>query len=196
MRDLGDGSRQDTWRWIVAGLLAGLAIGIVIFFGTPGLGNTQASSPAQTSAPAEAKPFVGQPAPGFTTEDTDGKTISLSDYAGDVVLLNFWATWCGPCEIEMPHLQERFERFQPDGFWVLGVNFDEPRNLVASYGQENELTFPLVLDPGGEIQQLYRIRGYPSSYLVDRDGTIVDVHVGLMTEDRMDEMLAAVGLEG
>ncbi len=110
-------------------------------------------------------------------------------------MLNFWATWCGPCEIEMPLLQARYERYRQDGFSVLAVNFDEPQELVTAYGQDHGLSFPLLLDPGGEIQQLYRIRGYPSTYLLDRDGVIRDIHIGLLTENRMDEMLASVGLE-
>jgi peroxiredoxin len=183
------------WRWLLAGLLIGLAAGLVVLFGFPSLDDGSGSSDSSTDQTA-TRPLVGRPAPPFSSRDSDGNPIALSDYQGRVVLLNFWATWCGPCEVEMPLLQDRYQRWQREGFVVLAVNFDEPREQVEAYGQELNLEFPLVLDPGGHIQQLYEVRGYPSSYLVDREGLIREVHIGLMSESQLDEMLALVGLEG
>ena len=110
-------------------------------------------------------------------------------------MINLWATWCGPCRIEMPHIQERFERYADEGFLVLAVDFDEPAGLVEAFRDELGLTFDLLLDPGAEVQELYRNRSYPSSFFVDPNGVIQVHHIGVMTEGQLDDNLAAIGLE-
>jgi peroxiredoxin len=109
------------------------------------------------------------------------------------VLVNFWATWCDPCRLEMPDLQARAERF-PDRLVILGVNFDEPESDVRAFAEELRLTFPLLLDPGAEVQEAYRVLGYPTSVFVDETGIIRAVHVGIMSSDQIDGYLANLGL--
>ncbi len=183
---------------ILAGLLLGLGIGLVLFFGFPGRevksaevapGNPSIGDPAQAPAPVQ-----GAPAPDFALFNLEGEKVRLSDLRGRIILLNFWATWCAPCRIEMPLLQERFERFTEDGLIVLAVDFDEPRPVVEDFGNELGLTFPILLDPGGEVQGLYRVRGYPSSFFVDRDGLVRIVHIGVMTDGQLDKYLEELGL--
>ncbi len=142
----------------------------------------------------EVAPVLGSLAPDFELENLDGETVRLSDFRGQPVLINFWATWCGPCRVEMPDIQARHEKYAPD-LVILAVDFDEPKETVQFFVDELELTFPILLDPGGKIQQLYLVRGYPSSYFVDREGLIQVVQIGVMTGNQLDEFLAEVGLE-
>ena len=195
MKENAAGESKSPLRIVLAGLLGGLAIGLVIIFGIPGAEPTQRNGILDGSGQGYSRPLVGQPAPEFSSITADGDPISLADYSGQIRLLNFWATWCGPCEIEMPYLQDRYTRWRDAGLVILAVNFDESAEVVAAYGRDLNLDFPLILDPGGEIQQSYLVRGYPTSYLVDRDGAIIDVHVGLLTEQTLDRWLASVGLE-
>ena len=117
-------------------------------------------------------------APNFTLESFSGETISLADYRGDVVMINFWATWCGPCREEMPILDELHSRYQRAGFQLLGVNIDdEPqraKNMIAELG----VTFPVLFDSSKEVSELYAVQAMPVSVMVDRDGQIRYVHHG------------------
>ncbi|HUF38291.1 MAG TPA: redoxin domain-containing protein [Anaerolineales bacterium] len=137
---------------------------------------------------------IGERAPDFEAVNLSGDRIALSDLNGKVVLLNFWATWCTPCRIEMPYLQARHERY-PEDLAVVGVDFDEPEPLVRSFADEFGLTFELVLDPGGIIQERYEIRGYPTTYFLDRDGVIRAVHIGVLSERQLDGYLRDFGLD-
>ncbi|KAA3647261.1 MAG: hypothetical protein DWQ07_07095 [Chloroflexi bacterium] len=151
------------------------------------------SAPADPSG-LEVAPVVDSLAPDFELENIEGELVSLSDYRGKAVLINFWATWCGPCRIEMPAIQSRFEAHS-DEFVVLAVDNNEPQEAVAAFFDELQLTFPGLLDPGGEIQELYRVRGYPSSYFVDQNGVVKVIHIGVMTEGQLDDYLSQVGID-
>jgi peroxiredoxin len=137
-------------RWLILplGMVVGLGVGLVLLPGgllevTPDEGVLQVA------------PVVGSIAPDFELSDTQQNTIRLSDFRGQAVLLNFWATWCAPCRVEMPAIQSRFDSHD---LAVLAIDFDESSQQVAEFGLEFGLTFPLVLDPGGVVQQLYRVR--------------------------------------
>jgi cytochrome c biogenesis protein CcmG/thiol:disulfide interchange protein DsbE len=135
-------------------------------------------------------PEVGAAAPDFTLKDLSGASISLGDLRDDIVVLNFWATWCGPCRLEMPMIQESYN----DGeFAVLAINFDESIDKVQGFVNEMGLSFPILLDPGGKIQELYRVRGYPSTYFVDADGVIQFIHIGEMSKANLDRYLVQIG---
>jgi peroxiredoxin len=138
---------------------------------------------------------VGAPAPDFTLETVEGETIHLADLRGNVVILNFWATWCAPCRLEMPDLQERADRF-PDGLSVLGIDFAETAEEVAAFRDEVGIDFPLLLDPQADVQRLYRVLGYPTTFFVDEQGTIRFQHVGLMSGAQIDGYLEDMGLSG
>jgi peroxiredoxin len=140
------------------------------------------------------EPIQGALAPDFTLRNTQGESVSLNDFRGQPVVLNFWATWCGPCRIEMPTLESRFERFGEQGLVILAVNFDEPKERVRTYGEEFGLTFPLLLDPGAVVQRLYLNRSYPTSFFVDPDGVIQVQQIGVMTEGQLDQHLEQIGL--
>jgi peroxiredoxin len=179
---------------VASGLLAGAGLGVFLFFGL-GLWNGQ----AQTDQLADGKSLtssqmIGEPAPDFELASLSGQTVRLSDRRGKPVLLNFWATWCGPCKLEMPAIQERFDQHQAD-FSVLAIDFDEPEADVRRFAEQLGLTFDILLDPGAKVQDLYRVRGYPTTFLVDADGIIRIHHIGLMTEDQLDSYLEQVGIE-
>ena len=188
---------QSRRRWpaLLGGVLIGAAIGYLIFFGLPERPVTE-PLPQGVSAPAIALPGFesGSEAPGFDLMSAGGSPVSLEDHRGAVVLLNFWATWCAPCRTEMPLLQSAYETYEGQGFVVLGIDFDEPATAVMDYGQELGLTFPLLLDPGGEIQQLYKVRGYPTTVVLDREGRIQAYHIGVLAQSQLDGYLEAAGL--
>ncbi len=182
-----------SWRWPLAGVLLGLAAGVIAFYGFPEPFNEAASRQRALAEQLDSL-AEGSEAPEFALETVGGDTFRLSDYRGDVVLLNFWATWCGPCRVEMPALQQQYESRRSAGFVVAGVNAGESRRAVRSYGSELGLTFPLLLDPREEVQRLYQIRAYPTSILVDQEGKIVKVHFGVLTEALLDQYLIELGI--
>jgi peroxiredoxin len=170
-------------------VLVGLVAGLLLFrapassaFGRPG-------DPAEV----DPAPIVGAPAPDFSLETVDGERLTLSDLRGKVVAINFWATWCAPCRLEMPDLEARAEQF-PDRLAVLGVNFAETAEEVDAFRREIGVEFPLLLDPEADVQRLYRVLGYPTTFFVDEEGTIRYQHVGLMSPGQLDEYLQGMGL--
>lgn len=173
------------------GLLIGLGIGFVFFVGLPTAqgGATAAAGPGGTAA---AAPLAGSPAPDFLAQTADGRAVSLSGLRGKPVLINFWATWCGPCRIEMPAIEAAYQAHKAEGFTVLAVDADEPLAEVKAYADELKLSFDIVLDPGLTVTSLYRIRAYPSSFFVSRGGVIEVVHLGLMTESQLQSNLSKI----
>ena len=121
----------------------------------------------------------GKPAPDFTFSDLDGRQVSLSDFRGKVVLVNIWATWCPPCRDEMPSMQKLYERFKGEHFEILAVSIDaDGREAVAPFMQQMNLTFPALLDPEEKIRSLYAITGVPESFIIDRNGILVQKVIG------------------
>lgn len=119
------------------------------------------------------------PAPDFRMRAPDGATVALSDYAGRVVVLNFWATWCQPCVEELPALQALADRHADAGLVVVAVNVDrDDPDDVAGYGRRLGLSFPLPLDPDGEVRGAYRVRALPTTYLIGRDGRLAGFAMG------------------
>jgi peroxiredoxin len=183
-------AKPPSLRWIIlpVGVGIGLVVGLVLL--PAGFIDITAQDGI-----LQVAPIVGSLAPDFELSDTLGNTIRLSDHQGQVVLLNFWATWCVPCRVEMPALQVRFEAHESVGLAILAIDFDESAEQVGDFGREFDLTFPLVLDPGGVVQQLYRVRGYPTSVFLDEQGVIRALHIGVMTESQLDGYLREAGLE-
>ncbi len=114
------------------------------------------------------------PAPGFTLEDMDGEEHALADYRGQVVLLNFWATWCPPCVREMPSMQRLYENLEGEAFSVVAVNqFETPDHVFAWTGQLSTFpTFPILFDPDSALAQEFGVRGLPTTYLLDPEGRV------------------------
>lgn len=140
---------------------------------------------------------VGDVAHDFTLNDLDGNLVSLSDYGGRPVIVNFWATWCAPCRIEMPELQATFEEYQDDGLAILALDQDEPAEVASAYFyDEMGLTFTPLLDESSEVSTQYGSYGVlPSTYFIDGSGTISAIHRGPLTrsqiEGYLDDLLSA-----
>jgi peroxiredoxin len=176
------------------GVLLGAALGLVLWRGIPDEVASPESSPGAPEFTPVVGPLVGSLAPDFGARTLDGPSIRLRELRGRTVVLNFWATWCAPCRAEMPLLDERSRALAERGLIVLGANFDEPEEYVRAFRDELGLSFALLLDPGGEIQSLYRVIGYPTTFFIDADGVIRAVHLGVMDEARLDGYLADLGL--
>lgn len=123
-------------------------------------------------------PEIGKLAPDFTLTGLDGQEVSLSGFRGQPVLLNFWATWCGPCRMEMPLLQDVYEKWTGKGLVLLVVNVQESPDLVKEFIEDAGYTFPVLLSPGSKVPLAYNIRGIPATFFIDADGVIRDVKVG------------------
>jgi peroxiredoxin len=118
------------------------------------------------------------PAPGFALESRDGEMVALEDLKGDVVMINFWATWCVPCRQEMPHLEALHQRYSGLGFTLLGVNVEDNRDGAAKFLKETPVSFPILFDPKSEVSKLYNVVAMPSTVMVGRDGTMRFIHHG------------------
>ena len=117
-------------------------------------------------------------APDFTLRGADGRTLHLQQLRGQVVLVNFWATWCGPCREEMPRLQALYDKYHPSGFTLIGVNVDEdPRNAMG-IAQKLKVSFPVLLDTDKTVSRLYDMGSMPATVLIDRDGRVRFLHRG------------------
>ena len=120
----------------------------------------------------------GQPAPDFALKSSTGENMRLSEYRGDVVMINFWATWCGPCRQEMPLLDELYSRYQRVGFNLLGVNIDDDSGRAMDMIEDLGVNFPVLFDARKEVSKLYDVEAMPVTVIVDREGTVRYVHHG------------------
>ncbi len=129
---------------------------------------------------------VGSRAPGFTAVDVvTGDTVGLDRYEGQVVLLNIWATWCAPCEVEMPSMQRLHTELSPHGLAVVAVSIDAGSAAkVRAWAEERGLTFDILHDPTSRIERVYQTTGVPESFIVDKNGVIVKKELGAREWDR------------
>ena len=136
----------------------------------------------------------GQLAPAFRVPDPDGNTISLQDYQGRPVIINFWATWCGPCRQEMVVLQAAYEAHKAAGLTILAVSEDQQDRIetVRAYWAALGLTFLLLLDPDGSVAVLYGVLFLPSTVFVHPSGAVVAVHFGPLTQTQIEQHLKAI----
>jgi len=120
----------------------------------------------------------GQLAPDFALKSSTGENLRLSEFRGDVVMINFWATWCGPCRQEMPLLDELYSRYQRVGFSLLGVNIDDDSGRAMDMIEELGVNFPVLFDARKEVSKLYEVEAMPVTVIVDRTGTVRYIHHG------------------
>ncbi|MGE0448097.1 MAG: TlpA family protein disulfide reductase [Vicinamibacterales bacterium] len=142
------------------------------------------------SCPADAKPARLD----FTLKDVDGRDVALSDYRGKVVLLDFWATWCGPCKVEIPHFVEFQEKYGPKGLQIVGVSVDDTADKLAPYVKEMGMNYPVLQGLGrDDLQDAYGpILGIPVSVMISRDGKICATHTGLTGKEIFEQEIAAL----
>ena len=141
------------------------------------------------SAGAAITPSAG--APDFTLPSLGGPNLRLQEQRGRVVMVNFWATWCGPCRVEMPHLARLYDRYRGSGFVLLAVNIDEDPRKAASLASQLGMKFPVLLDTEKKVSRLYDLSTMPSTVLIDRDGRVRYVHRGYRDgyEDTYDKQI-------
>jgi peroxiredoxin len=130
------------------------------------------------ATPAAGAPRVGAPAPDFSLTGLDQQTVKLGQFHGKVVLLNFWATWCGPCSAEMPNIEQVYQGSSHEDIAILAVNQGEFAEQVRGYADLYHLHFPILLDDHGKVGNLYRVQALPTTVFVDRSGIIREVHIG------------------
>jgi cytochrome c biogenesis protein CcmG/thiol:disulfide interchange protein DsbE len=144
-------------------------------------------------------PFMGKPAPAFTLQDLSGKKVSLASYKGKAVLINFWATWCGPCKIETPWLVELRDKYAGQGFEILGISTEgddlkpddkagwaKDKAAIAKFVAEEKVSYPVLVD-GDSLSQAYGgLDAMPTSFFVDRNGTVVAAQMGLTSESDIE----------
>lgn len=180
---------------LLAGLVVGAGLSILIFNGLDLVRKNEVSELAApilgVTLPESAA--VDSIAPDFELYNLDGDTVKLSNLRGKIVLINFWATWCEPCKVEMPLFEKRYQ-LEGSDLVILAVNFDEPEQEVRQFVDEFGLSFPVLLDPGAQVQNLYRVRGYPTTFVVNEEGIIQYHHIGLFTEDQLDQYLEQLGV--
>lgn len=138
-----------------------------------------------------ASDLTGQSAPDFALKSATGENLRLSEYRGDVVMINFWATWCGPCRKEMPLLEQIQKKYAPLGFTMLGVNVEEDTTMMEAFLKDVPVTFPILLDPANGVSKLYDVAAMPSTVIVDRKGNVRYLHQGYKPgdESRYQDMI-------
>jgi peroxiredoxin len=133
---------------------------------------------ALLAATAQAAPVLQAPAPDFTLRSSEGRNLRLGEQRGQVVLLNFWASWCGPCQQEMPHLNRLHEQYRAAGLLMLGVNIDEDPRVALQAAARLGVKFTVLLDAEKTVSQLYALGSMPATVLIDRDGRVRHLHRG------------------
>jgi peroxiredoxin len=130
-------------------------------------------------------------APDFTLHAMSGPNLQLKDQRGRVVMVNFWATWCGPCRQEMPQLNRLYEKYRASGFVLLGVNVDDDSSKAAEVANKLGVTFPVLLDTDKKVSKLYDLSTMPSTVIIDREGKVRYVHRGYLTgyEDNYEKQI-------
>jgi peroxiredoxin len=130
----------------------------------------------------------------FTLAELNGKSWTLKELRGKVVLVNFWATWCPPCRKEMPDLQTLYSQFKDQGLVILAIS-DEDAGKVKPFVAKQKVTYPILLDPGRKVHELFEVVGIPKTFIYDRDGKLVAQSIDMRTRKQFLEMLAQAGLQ-
>jgi peroxiredoxin len=179
---------QKSTIYVILAAMA-LAVGVIVI-----LLVFPREHPSQQSAAASAH-FVGKLAPDFTLPTLDGTKVSLSQFRGQPVLINFWASWCLPCREEMPKLVQSNEAHKAEGLMLLGVNltYSDSVSDAQAFVSEFKITFPVLLDKEGSVaEKMYQIPGIPTSVFINRDGTIERIQVGVMTSRQIKQYIAEI----
>ncbi len=175
--------RQLPWRALVLAACVLALASVSLTSCREGRGPRLAGGPAAAIAREDSNR-----APDFTLPDLRGEPVRLSDYTGKVVLLDFWATWCGPCRMEVPHFKELMQRYSPRGFAVLGVSLDETgAEVVRPFVKAQEITYPVVIGDDYTAGRYGGVSALPTTFLIDRQGRVVKKYIGYRDLDTFEE---------
>ncbi len=155
------------------------------------LNNSSASTQEFSAVPAK----VNYPAPELTLVDLAGKSVSLKDYLGSVVLVNLWATWCPPCQEEMPTLETFYQKYKEDGFTLLAIDQEETLEVVMPFVKKFGLSFPVWLDEDYQAQRAFNTMNLPSSYVIDRTGRVRLMWIGGISKRNLEKFVPDLILE-
>ncbi len=160
------------------GLAIGLVLGMAVLISTP----------SRSAAEKVSPPTTGKPMADFELVDIYGKTHRLSDFRGKPVVLNFWATWCPPCNEEMPVFEAYHQRLNGDVVFI-GVNYMEDTATVKNFVDENQITFQVYLDPTGKASEKYYVQAYPTTFFIDEKGILRSQRIGVLTPRMLEQYL-------
>ncbi len=179
--------------------LAGLAIALCLAVGAAAVAlrvdlgpGVPAASPGASVVVVAGSPLLGRQAPDFTLSDLDGRPVSLSDYRGRPVIVNFWASWCGPCKIEFPIFRDARERYRADGLEILGVVHDDSAEAAAAFVEQEGSEWPALLDPDDAAWSAYSGLALPTSFFIDREGVVRAVSFGPPLSGTLDDQLEKI----
>lgn len=190
-----DKDRRKYFYMVGIGVLLGLGIGAILLATVGLIGNKSVELTTNNNEGSALVPAIGSPAPDFELSELEGGTIKLSDLRDKVVVINFWATWCGPCAYEMPYFQKFYAR-NASKFELLAVNNQETVEQITPFVSELKLTYPILLDKDAEVTRLYQVIGFPTTIFIDHSGIIKFLHVGVMTEEEFVEYMNKMGVSG
>ena len=177
-----ENSKTNLLPFILVGVGLMVFIGIAIYVqGTNGI--DQITEEAFLLPPIE----VDQPAPELTLFDLDGKQVSLSDFEGQVVLVNNWATWCPPCRQEMPEFKAYYEKYRAEGFLIVAIEAGQPEAEVRAFVEEQGLDFVILLDPGNKSLDTFQSSSLPNSWVIDRNGHLRLAWLGAINQPTLEK---------
>lgn len=183
---------KKIWRVLIIVLVAGvMSADLLLDYRMNGQAHPQESETAE-SLGLEIGTAVGELAPDFTGTTIEGQDLALSDLRGKVVLVNIFASWCGPCRVEAPHLVEVYNSLDQDKFEFIGLNLQERPAEVEFFRDEFFIDFPLVLNEGGDLTNIYTPIGLPTTWFIDQQGVVRFVFSGPMTGEVLETILADV----
>ena len=182
---------------LIGGLVAGVGLGLILVLvcGVGGyvVGLRASAQDADPPANPSTVLAIGSPVPEFALVALNGQQVKINELRGYPIMINFWASWCGPCVAEMPLIQDRYDQYG-SRLVILAINADEPRSDVLDFVNDNGLTFSILLDPNGSVQSLYHIRAYPTSFFVDAEGILQAEHIGTLSATQIDQYLGMIGV--
>ena len=174
---------------LVVGLILGGGIGLIVLLGM----DSHLVEDVASVFDKQNATGVGSLAPDFGSTSINGERVTLSEYLGRPVMINFWATWCTPCRYEMPLFEGYYEKYKKD-LVILAVNLQQSDTDITTFTNELRLTFPILLDAEGSVNKLYKVQGLPTTYFLDREGRVRAVHIGSMVESQLVNYLKQIGL--
>lgn len=147
---------------------------------------------ANITKDARGEVAVGKKAPDFVLFDLEGNRHQLSDYKGKGVFLNFWGTWCKPCEREMPYMNNQYKEYKDQGVEILAVNVGEPEFVINKFVKRHDLVFPILLDDNGRVLTQYNIKPLPTTLLINPEGKITEIVEGGLSEAKIKAMMESI----
>jgi cytochrome c biogenesis protein CcmG, thiol:disulfide interchange protein DsbE len=176
--------KGKTLLFMLGGLTFGVLFGILLLF------LQSHSNPVNSQ---RLPPTVGSAMKDFSLKNLSGEQVNISGFKGKPIVLNFWATWCPPCKEEMP-LLEQTAKANTGNLLVIGVDYAEEKSVVEQFILDRKITFPILLDQGGIVSEMYFVKNYPMTFFIDRDGVLRAQHLGQLSNELLTRYLEQIGI--